>query len=1019
MKLGFRALFLVFSFFISFDSHGAVINWLGGISTNGALGANWSGGLVPTSADDVHIGVITTTFTRNPVISTVQACKSLTLGSNNVITLTITAAGSLAVTGAFNNMPSATTNVTSTITGEGLLTCASLQVGDGTSPTIGNNNTVTLISTLANLRVTGGLTVNSTNYAIIFMGTGYINATFSLRGGTTTVDGQLYTLNSQQGILPNTNAIPKLSVDMPTGSALNPILKLTNIIPINASSVTRSIDFFNNTGGTGTATIEYAGAAGQTIYTNTTNTILDTTATVYQNITFSGTGQKNIQTGNLTVSGNWASADGKVDAVTNSPAVIFKGAVAQSLTDNGSDATTGVVFKNLQFQGGNTKTMSTGKFTINSTGILYMGSGSTTLNANGNLTLQSRTASTSSVAPIPTLSSITGNVAVQRLLIGGNTKSGTVYTARGYRMLTSPVNINGTGLYSLSYIGLTALTGGSGTGFTVTNNSPTIYLFREDVTPSNTTFNSGKHKGVSSINNDNTINVSGTAGSFQIPAGNGYIFYFVGNISNPLTKASGTPTTGPENTIITATGNLNQGDVVTKLWYTPAGATITPINTKLSYSAALSTSGGYNMVGNPYAATLDLSKVITDNSGITNSIYVLDNVNPGQQYIAYSPGGSSSPKATQYVTSGQGFIVKATGINATLTFRESEKAIGFQPATLLMGLPVAETRTTGFYLKIEKDSIINDYCGVYFNGSNSANFTAEDAKDLDGTTSQIYMSSYSADGVRTAINRMPDYFNGIKTRLYVNAAADGIYKLKIEDIRNIDTFYDIWLKDKYKRDSLDIRRYGTYNFNIIRSDTASFGGNRFEIVVRRKPLPPYQLINFTAAKVTEGIQLNWKTYNEGNFTGFGVEKLQPGTDQYTPLYNVQSSGKTNYSFLDSQPVIGVNTYRLQQNDINNAITWSKPITISKVDPVVTTNGDLINVYPNPAATIINVSLNPTVPANGYVSKIYDYSGSLVSNQTVQGSNWTQDVGRLQPGTYILQLNKNTGELVGRSKFIKK
>jgi hypothetical protein len=1021
-KYGLIFLFALNFIFASNSSKATTYDWKG-VTSDWGVATNWTPAGIPGANDDVRVGV--TSYTTPLNVTGTRACYTFTMG---VLNPAVTVTGTLNVTNTLTQLPNSVLGaVTSNLNGSGTVNCASLNTGSNAiflTLTAGAN-ALTFISTVANLNVTDNVNVYSTSFGILFIGVGLNNATFSLRGGTATIGGQIITNNTAGGVLSSVYATPKFSVDVPAGSVLNPTLKLTNPNPINTASVSRSIDFFNNTGGTGIITTEYAGTATQTIYTNLTTTCLDTSATVYQNIAFSGTAAKTIQPGNFVVSGSWTSSGGKVDAVTNEPYIIFNSTSAQTLTDNGSDVVNGtangIVFKNVLFQGTGVKTISSGKFAVAGNGILYMGSGNTLLNANNHLTLLSTEGSTAGIAPIPAGSSITGSVGAQRFLVGGNTKSLNVYTARGYRILSSPVHLGITSNYDISYIGLTALTGGSGTGFTVNNSNPTIYLFREDVTPSNATFNSGKHKGITSINADNTVNVSGMASPLSIPIGNGYIFYFVGNTSNPSTKASANPTTGPENTIITATGTINQGDIIANLWYTPAGTTGSSAN-KLSYTSTLgSPTAGYNMMGNPYAATLDLNSLINGNSGATgiaNTIYVLDNVNPAQQYIAYSPLGSSSPKATRYVASGQGFIVKAAGPNATLTFRESYKAVSNQPSTLLMGIPVAQAPVTGFYVKMERDSMINDYCGIYFRSGSSANFSADDAKDLDGTGSQIHMSSYTADGMRTAINQMPDYINGSKIRLYVNSAADGLHKLKLEDVKNIDTLYNIWLKDKYKKDSLDIGHFSTYNFNIIRSDTASFGGNRFELVIRRKPLPPYQLIKFTATEVMEGIKINWKTYNEGNYTGFTVEKLETGSSgQYTPIYTIQSSGKTVYSFTDLQPGKGAHTYRLQQNDINNKINWSEPVTI--VVGNATTSANLVDIHPNPATAMIKLSVNTETASDNYVAKIYNYMGALVSSQKAEGSSWTQDVTPLQPGTYVYELTKPNGELVGRSKFIKK
>jgi hypothetical protein len=330
-----------------------------------------------------------------------------------------------------------------------------------------------------------------------------------------------------------------------------------------------------------------------------------------------------------------------------------------------------------------------------------------------------------------------------------------------------------------------------------------------------------------------------------------------------------------------------------------------------------------------------------------------------------------------------------------------------------MGIPVAENAITGFYIKMERDSVVDDYCGIYFNSNASANYDDDDAQDLDGASSQVYMSSFSADGIRTAINHLPDYRNGAEVKLYANSAATGLYKMKIEDIRNIDPLYEIWLKDNFTKDSLNLSIHPTYNFNVNKTDTSTFGANRFKLVIRRQALPSYQLADFTAEKVTEGIKVSWTAYNEGNYTGFELEKLN---GQYAPIYNVQSNGNNTYSFIDRSPLAGTNTYRLKQNDIYNAISFSNPVSVQLLDPA---SDDLLKVYPNPAVEQIKVYFNTAEPQASYKAKIYDYAGRLVIQSTMQNSNWSQYVGQLKPGSYVFELSKSTGEFIGRTKFIKK
>ncbi len=123
------------------------MEWYGSAGDNAwANKTNWRllGGLfgttpftapnAPTSTDDVQLGV-NQTFSSMPTVSTSLSCKSISFGTLQSTTLTVN--GSLTVSGAITQLPSAiqinilTSNViTGTLAGSGSVTCASLQAGD-------------------------------------------------------------------------------------------------------------------------------------------------------------------------------------------------------------------------------------------------------------------------------------------------------------------------------------------------------------------------------------------------------------------------------------------------------------------------------------------------------------------------------------------------------------------------------------------------------------------------------------------------------------------------------------------------------------------------------------------------------------------------------------------------------------------------------------------------------------------------------------------------------------------------
>ena len=712
----------------------------------------------------------------------------------------------------------------------------------------------------------------------------------------------------------------------------------------------------------------------------------------------------------------------------------WNGTTNQSYTGNTTAATAAIgnlTVNNTGATGANTVTLSGGPVDIYNT--VNMTKGNLTISASpALLTLKSSATQTATVTQITTVASVTptinGNVNTERFITGG-----TGY--RGYRLLSSPVNISsnvaGGGNISLQYINTTptgstnygALTGGPGgstNGFTVANANPTIYLYNEGKTSSNGAYVSGKNVGVVAVGATTVSTLSGstTSTGVSIPVGNGYLSYFIGN--NQSTVVANTRV--PENTTITATGYLNQGTIPVNIWGTTASSAT------LSYTAATGAAiAGINQVGNPYASAISLDVVYTDNyNAMTNAIsptfYELNE--PGQSYISYnaSTGSTSNTRAGKYVMSGQGFLAVATLAGQKLTFKEDQKVtmqLITSPATttpptpaLLLALRIATNTIGGLHLQLVKDSLDNTETGIYFNSKWADTFDpSEDAIDLYGTSQKVFLSSYTTDGARVAINQLSNITKGKRLPLFVNAKSTGQYNLGLADINNIDTVYNVYLVDKLLKDSVDLRTRKTYGFTINTADTTTFGANRFELSITLRPVPPYGLLSFGGQKVGNGVQLLWKTVNAGNYTGFGIEKLSG--NQYVALSSLQSDGSTAYNYIDNRPSSGINTYRLAQNDILGNTTYSLPVDIDY--SYLTTDGPL-SVYPNPTRGAINIYVN--LPSNTYNFNIYNSIGGLMRHQTVNGTSWAEDVTAYNAGTYIIEMTDSKGSFVGKTKFVK-
>ncbi len=668
------------------------------------------------------------------------------------------------------------------------------------------------------------------------------------------------------------------------------------------------------------------------------------------------------------------------------------------------------------------------------------------------LTLKSTATLTANVTAIPSGSSITGTVNVERYITGGA-------NYRGYRLISSPVyldSVSSNKVYSINYLdSYTYLTGNAGGGFDKTGN-PTLYLYREDQTPSNTTFISGNFWGISAINNSTPYNysVSGTLANVTVndylPVGNGVMFFFRGNRASASLAAETTPSYITPVTVTTVTsGPLNQGQVIVHDWYTPTSA-------YLGYTGAGTGTNqpvrGFNLVGNPYASSIDweqyntttaTSGIYANNVGTT--IWEFDPLT--HNYNTYQKGGAFTNHGSNIISSGEGFFVQASSAtNPQLIFNETAKTTTENTGLKLMmdarpNFAALNNTASDQHLRIQlaADSINTDDTYIGFSSTASAKYIVnEDAPYLAGQ-GEVKISSFSSDSVKLAINKLP--LPGVHQtviRLFATATDYGTYKLNMTELTGIPQLYEVWLMDRFNKDSLDMRQNTTYAFDIT-ADTNSYGNNRFQLVIRQDPALAVHLLDFTANKASNGAETVWKTENEQNYTNFTVERSTDNGATFTVLGGFASSALGTYSLLDKNPAQGTDEYRLKLEDLNGSITYSNIVTLIYGNANSSLTKTNITIYPNPAKSTLNLNitpgfktnpatqqnLNPGIPAlastgsNVYNIKIVNSLGQVIKTATTGDQNWQTDVSGLVPGTYILQVvNNSDSSVVGKGSFIK-
>lgn len=219
-------------------------------------------------------------------------------------------------------------------------------------------------------------------------------------------------------------------------------------------------------------------------------------------------------------------------------------------------------------------------------------------------------------------------------------------------------------------------------------------------------------------------------------------------------------------------------------------------------------------------------------------------------------------------------------------------------------------------------------------------------------------------------------------------------------------------------------------FNYIRSKTPYdfiFGNNTFLLVgdfdfvngsqntgmIRyyTNNTLPLKLLSFYAEKIGNVVQLEWNTTNEKNTFTFEVERKTQGT--FNTIGKIKAMDNTgnetaNYKFIDDQPGVGPNYYRLKNIDKDgNYIYSSAKLVVFKKSVEVA-------IYPNPALNKITV--------DGLIMKIrlMDNIGKVVKSKEVKDQTSHQttiDTSTLQRGFYFIECTLMSGETIVQKVLI--
>lgn len=481
----------------------------------------------------------------------------------------------------------------------------------------------------------------------------------------------------------------------------------------------------------------------------------------------------------------------KIDATATGSTLSFTGKAAQTLN---SSILLDQSLYGLESAGEISLTL---QGSLNLTGVLKLTQGN--LNTQNNLTMKSTAVRTAVVAPV-TKGTITGNVTVERY----------IPARRAFRLINSPVN--GGSIFANWQEGAPSGdipgygtditgTGGSTNGFDVSgSNNPSLFTFdniSQTWSPVTNTFNT------------------------NITAGTPYRMMIRGD--RTINQASNLAT--PTNTTLRTTGTLVTGEVTM---------------TNLSPVA-----GNWNLLGNPYQSTVDMSQVLAASTNVNgNFYYIWDPTQGGApvagqttggrgSYIAITlPGGLSTggSVANKYLQPCQSFFIQTLANGpASVRFNETNKGTGNATPTVYrmdndptrIRIQLYDTNSLALN-NTPADGIIMEFDPEYSN-----DIDAMDALKFGNQDENLGITNGTA---LLSVERraMPVVTDVIALSNSTYRKTNYTYTVQADNMDGVTAY----LLDKYTNETTELTNNGQtlYNFTVNSEDTESTATNRFDII---------------------------------------------------------------------------------------------------------------------------------------------------------------------------------------------
>jgi hypothetical protein len=171
---------------------------------------------------------------------------------------------------------------------------------------------------------------------------------------------------------------------------------------------------------------------------------------------------------------------------------------------------------------------------------------------------------------------------------------------------------------------------------------------------------------------------------------------------------------------------------------------------------------------------------------------------------------------------------------------------------------------------------------------------------------------------------------------------------------------------------------------------------------------PISLVNFSAKNMNNTNLLNWQTSQEINASHFEIER-SVNNNSFIKIGVVNSVNKVvieknNYQYIDYQPFIGLNYYRLKLVDLDGDYRYSKTIALNYDN----TTGAVGQFYPNPSiGNYSNIDINVKEKGEWQINQL-DIMGKVLKTEKLileKGINKVK-ISNLIKGINLISIENN-------------